>query len=101
MYSGGTVTSNICCALVMPIAMQSLPGPLVKLPTPPPLTRLRLAIMFSPATGSSALRRTASGFPSHVASGYVYAEVHSVNQVDVGVPFLSIHDFVSRCPTTA
>ena len=53
--------SILFSAFVMPIAMHSLLGPLVRLFSP--VVPRRFAIRSIPSTGSIALRRTASGFP--------------------------------------
>lgn len=63
MYNGGAVRSASFCALVMFMAMHSLLGPFVKLAVFLCFPPRRFAIISSPATGSRALMRTASGFP--------------------------------------
>ena len=63
IYSGGVVRSVLFCVLDMSMAIHSLLGPLVKLVALPFRAPRRLIIIFSPATGSRALMRTASGFP--------------------------------------
>ena len=63
MYNGGAVRSALFCTLVMFMAMHSLLGPFVRLVALPCVAPRRFAMISSPATGSSALMRTASGFP--------------------------------------
>ena len=63
IYNGGVVRSVLFCALDMSMAMHSLLGPLVKLVILPFRAPRRLIMISSPALGSRALMRTASGFP--------------------------------------
>jgi len=66
MYNGGVVRSVLFCDLDMFMAIHSLLGPLVRLVILLCFTPRRFVIMSSPATGSRALMRTASGFPGVV-----------------------------------
>ena len=63
MYNGGLVRSVLFCDLDMFMAMHSLLGPLVRLEAFLCFAPRRFVIISSPATGSMALMRTASGFP--------------------------------------